>query len=72
MDFLDDITIEGMRWDTLSQKWFGNPNDAKKIIEVNRHVPITPRLPGGIRILIPIIEPSNKSTDTAKLPPWKK
>ena len=72
MDYLEDITVEGVRWDTLSQKWYGNPNDAGKIIAANKHVPIAPRIAGGIRILIPIVEPSNTSTDTAKLPPWKR
>ncbi|MGV2287277.1 tail protein X [Trinickia sp. YCB016] len=65
--FLTHITTEGERWDQLSQRYYGNPNTYEMIIATNPHVQLTPTLPGGLILSVPVIEAADLTED---LPPW--
>lgn len=66
------IVKEGERWDAISQKAYGNPTLYSNIIAANPLVPITPQLPGGTVLNIPILTDNLIPTDTTALPPWKR
>ncbi len=65
-------TIQGDFWSTISTRAYGRPNNFKPIIESNPGVPLTRRLPGGIKLKVPVIPPPPDFTDLEKLPPWKR
>lgn len=70
IQYIEHITSEGERWDQLSWKYYGTPFEYERIIAANPTVPITPILPGGITLLIPVIE-NDASMTGEELPPWK-
>lgn len=72
METIQYITQEGERWDTVSFKMYGTPNEVQRIIEANPNIPITERLEGGLVLEIPILETNNLTTDKEDLPPWKR
>ncbi|WP_296663510.1 tail protein X [Paraburkholderia sp.] len=65
--FLSHVTRDGERWDQLSYHYYGTPFEYERIVGANPDVPITPALPGGLLLAIPVI-----ATDelTGDLPPW--
>lgn len=69
--FQSYTTVQGNRWDTIATLAWGEPGEFKRIIECNPGVPLTPILPGGIVLKIPIV-PQKKNNDINKLPPWKR
>lgn len=72
METIQYITQEGERWDTVSFKMYGTPNEVQRIIEANPNIPITERLEGCLVLEIPILETNNLTTDKEDLPPWKR
>ncbi|MBQ4783316.1 hypothetical protein F9U38_22755, partial [Pectobacterium versatile] len=48
MMYLEHITTQGERWDTLSHLYYGDPLGYPRIIAANPHVPIVPLLPSGL------------------------
>ncbi|TCP09235.1 phage tail protein X [Crenobacter luteus] len=71
MELLTHITSDGERWDQIAYRYYGDPYAYIRIIEANPGVPITPRLPGGLQLSIPLIEELD-TADTEELPPWKR
>lgn len=67
--FLEHLTTEGERWDQIAWKYYGDPHDYGRIVAANPHAPITPTLPGGLRLNIPIIERAAAVAPQEK-PPW--
>lgn len=65
------IVKEGMRWDYIAYLAYGQSSLIQPIIEANPNVPITPRLPGGTVLTIPVLDDSISKTDKELLPPWK-
>lgn len=65
--YLTHITTEGERWDQLAYRYYGNALQYERIVVANPHVPLTPTLPGGLTLSIPVIEQQDLSED---LPPW--
>lgn len=70
-DCLEHVTSDGDRWDMLAWQYYGDANRYEPIITANPGVLITPILPAGIRLLIPVIADS-ELIDTEDLPPWKR
>jgi len=65
------ITTEGERWDTIAYAWYGDAHRYAPIIAANPHVPITPVLPAGLRLNIPVLaRQSNNTLSKQGLPPW--
>lgn len=67
--FIEHITKMGERWDLLANYYYGDPLAYDRIITANPHVAITPLLPSGIVLLIPMIEPDEVDT-TEEAAPW--
>lgn len=68
---IEHITTDGERWDWLAWRYYGDPYGYERIIAANPEVPIYTRLPGGLRLEIPVIETSGADAATLGLPPWK-
>ena len=68
-DFIEVITNDGDRWDLIAYRVYGDAWAFEPIIVANPDIPIRPRLPGGLRILVPVRE---VTVETADLPPWKR
>ncbi len=66
--YLVHITREGERWDSIAHKYYGDVTKMGLLIETNSHVPITPSIPSGFKMYIPMIE---QASATQGLPPWK-
>jgi phage tail protein X len=71
MSYLTHITVEGERWDQLAARYYGSPYAYEQIINANPGVPIGPRLPGGVELLIPVVEVVT-AVAADELPPWKR
>ncbi len=70
IEIIEHITVEGDRWDNLAWQYYGDANAYEQIIAANPEVEIIPILPGGIKLLIPVIE-DDETESTTELPPWK-
>lgn len=71
--FIEIITIEGDRWDLIAWRAYGDVNAQERIIRANPDIPIRSRLPGGLRVLVPVISRAEAGlTDESTLPPWRR
>lgn len=70
-DYLEHVTTEGERWDALAERYYGDPFRYEPIVAANPAVPITPVLPSGLLLRIPLVEP-NEAVAADDLPPWKR
>jgi len=70
IEVIEHITVDGDRWDNLAWQYYGDANAYEQIIAANPEVLILPILPGGIKLLIPVIE-EDETESTTELPPWK-
>lgn len=70
--FVEYITKEGERWDTIAFKAYGDPSRVNELIEANPSASILPILPLGTRLKIPVIEQGEVQLDSDLLPPWKR
>lgn len=68
-EYVEHVTSDGERWDQIAHRYYGDVYGYERILAANPHVPIRPVLPGGIRLLIPVLE---AQPDAAELPPWKR
>lgn len=66
--YLKHITTQHERWDSIAWKYYRDITKMGLLIETNSHAPITPVLPSGIVLYIPMIE---QDTSQRELPPWK-
>lgn len=66
--------VEGERWDTIAYHYYGSAAQYGRIIEANLHLDITPSLPTGAIVLIPILEQAASSDvlQADEVPPWKR
>ncbi|HDK0456215.1 TPA: tail protein X [Escherichia coli] len=62
-------TRDGERWDSLAWQYYGDPLGYPRIIAANPHVAITPVLPSGLLLLIPVIEAEEATTED-DIAPW--
>ncbi|EDV4562869.1 hypothetical protein HX41_004150 [Salmonella enterica subsp. enterica] len=69
MMFLEHVTRDGERWDSLAWQYYGDPLGYPRIIAANPHVAITPVLPSGLLLLIPVIEAEEANTEE-DIAPW--
>ena len=69
-EYYSYITKDNDRWDLIAYKFYKNASKYEIIIKANPDVPITPILPAGINLKIPVIDESE--TIEFVLPPWKK
>jgi phage tail protein X len=64
-------TQQGDRWDTIAYKAYGDPKLFNGIMQHNSNLPAYDVFPGGVEVLVPIIEESENAIDKNLLPPWK-
>lgn len=63
-------TKQGQRWDEIALAAYGDATLIQPIVEANPAVALSPELPQGIVLLIPILEIAE--TEVNNLPPWKR
>jgi phage tail protein X len=68
--YLTHITQAGERWDLIAWAYYRDVAQIPALIEANPHLPIAEKFPGGLKVLIPIIEP--REANLENLPPWKR
>lgn len=67
--YLQHISSDGDRWDSLSYQYYGDATAYEQIIVANRHLPITTTLTAGQIVFIPIIN-KPKANGVDIVPPW--
>lgn len=67
--YIEHVTKLGDRWDLLAHHYYGEPLGYDRIIAANPQVAITPVLPSGIVLLIPMIE-ADEAVTTEEIAPW--
>lgn len=72
MAFVEYVSKQGDRWDIIANKAYGDPTLINGIIEANTSLSITPIIPVGSRIIVPILEIGEIQIDSELLPPWKR
>lgn len=65
--YLTHITTEGERWDQIAARYYGDSRRYQPIIDANQHVPLTPALPSGLKLAIPVLE---REATLEDMPPW--
>lgn len=55
---LRHITTDGERWDQLAYRYYGNAMAYERIVTANPDIPLMLELPGGLELVIPIVEDS--------------
>ena len=68
--FIKHIVKNSERWDSIAYKYYGDCFKITPLIMANPEVPISPFVPNGTELIIPILE--NTKQENADLPPWKK
>lgn len=62
------ITTVGERWDLIAWKYYGDPTLYSPIVMANVSVPVSPVLPAGTTLAIPLLQVT--VAQTTNLPPW--
>lgn len=72
--YREHVSSEGERWDQLALRFYGDPFRIEPILSANPEVAITPLLPSGLVLRIPLLDAAVESDllDAADLPPWKR
>jgi len=65
------ITYDRERWDQLAFRAYGDATLMNLIVDANPTVSVDDRLPGGMVLVVPIIDSTVVNETTAGLPPWK-
>ena len=69
-EYYSYITKDNDRWDLIAYKFYSDATKYETIIKANPSVNITPILPSGIKLKIPVLTESNAIK--FELPPWKR
>lgn len=65
------VTQEQERWDQIALRYYGNAYLLGTIVEANPGVPVTPILPAGLRLRVPVLD-LEETVPVPGLPPWKR
>lgn len=65
------VTQEQERWDQIALRYYGNAYLLGRIVEANPGVPVTPILPAGLRLRVPVLD-LEETVPVPGLPPWKR
>jgi len=71
-NFVEYVTKQGDRWDTIAFKAYGDSTLINGLIEANPTIVISPILEIGTRVIVPILEQGDIQIDSELLPPWKR
>jgi phage tail protein X len=67
---IEYTTQDGDRWDLIAYKHYGDAAQIGPIQRVNLHVPLSPVLPAGITLRIPVLE--SAQLDLNVIAPWNR
>jgi len=67
MAYLTYRTRAGDTWDLVAYRYYGNAYRYPPLIAANPHVPISPVLPAGVLLNIPVLPAPSQPQS---LPPW--
>ncbi len=68
---IEHVTRAGERLDLLAWRYYGDAARLSPIVEANPSCPLTPMLPSGLTLVIPVqVQESAAAADA--LPPWKR
>jgi phage tail protein X len=70
-DYIEHITREGERWDSIAYRYYGDASLITPLAEANETVRLLPVLPGGLVLIVPLLDAGNPPI-TENLPPWKR
>lgn len=68
-EYLPMLTLEGDRWDLIAYRAYGDVAKQDLIIAANPELAITPMLPAGVTVRVPVLAETTSQIQT--LPPWK-
>lgn len=71
-NFVEYVTKQGDRWDTIAFKAYGDASLVNGLIESNPTIVISAILEAGTRVIVPILESGEIQIDSELLPPWKR
>lgn len=71
MEYIEHVTADGERWDSLSYRYYGSVELMEVITRANPEVALTPILPAGLTLKIPVLILDN-AIAAEELPPWKR
>jgi phage tail protein X len=66
--FIEHVTSEGERWDSLAWRYYGDATLYAPMMAANPAVPFFPVFPSGVTLAIPLIQVAE--TPATDLPPW--
>lgn len=69
-NFYQYLVKQPERWDNIANAAYGDPSMIAGIVEANPDVLITPLIPAGTILNIPIITEDQQTTLADDLPPW--
>lgn len=69
--YVEHTAQAGERWDDIAYKYYGNCFQVNEIIDANPQIGISPFLPEGETIIVPIYEETNLNSNNESLPIWK-
>lgn len=61
----------GERWDQLAERYYGRAQLYAPLISANPLVPITPTVPAGTRLVVPVLSLDNLPAQEGEQPPWR-
>lgn len=66
------ITTDGERWDSIAWRYYRDVRQTPRLLACNPHLAARPSLPGGQRVVVPIIARDPVASDPSRLPPWRR
>lgn len=70
-EYIEYLTVESDRWDLVAWRMYGDALGYGRIVEANPQAPLTPLLPAGLTLMVPVlVDPLPVPYD--RLPPWKR
>jgi phage tail protein X len=60
------------RLDKIAYQFYGDAADISPLVEANPSVPLTPVLPAGLMVVVPLKRRARTLAQVANLPPWKR
>lgn len=68
---LTHVTQAGERWDTIAWQYYRDVRQVPRLIEANPHAPVSPALPSGLVLAVPLID-AVVAHHPAGVPPWRR
>lgn len=70
-EYLEYRILQGDTWDYVAWRMYGDESLIEILTTANPHIPLTPFLPMGVVMAVPIIETPRPSLNNSQRPPWR-